>query len=187
MALMNRVHPRPDSGRLGLHPFPGLGCGLQCLLAEAPDADRVGTASELAADVPDLGESPVLGKYVTDLVHRGSPPEPAVQVIEDLDGVGGVVLLEVDPDLLTKSSCPGHQATTVGAVQLACSLSRSPAQLDGLTLICAAMRGIGPQESASETTPAELTSVVGAGCGTGPFVLRRVARETTLHGSGRFL
>ncbi|MEC7713768.1 MAG: hypothetical protein VYE78_02465 [Candidatus Thermoplasmatota archaeon] len=49
------------------------------------------------------------------------------------------------------------------------------------------MRGIGPQESASETTPEWLTNVVDAGFGTGPFVLRRVARETTLHGSGRFL
>lgn len=47
--------------------------------------------------------------------------------------------------------------------------------------------GIGNQESVVETTPVLLTS---SGLEYGlvlAFVLRRVASETTLHGSGRFL
>ena len=47
--------------------------------------------------------------------------------------------------------------------------------------------GIGNQESVVETTPVLLTSS-GLECGLVlAFVLRWVASETTLHGSGRFL
>ncbi len=135
----------------------------------------------------DLGESDVLSQNITDLVHSSTPPKPAVEVIENLDSVRGVVLLEVNPHLLTESSCPRHQATTVGVAWLARSLSCRPCQLAGLTLICAAKRGMGRQESWSETTPVALTSTGSDDPGADAFVLRKVARETTLHGSGRFL
>ena len=39
----------------------------------------------------------------------------------------------------------------------------------------------------SEITPVELTSAGSFDPCTDAFVLRRVARDTTLHGSGRFL
>jgi len=135
----------------------------------------------------DLGESDVLSQDITDLVHSSTPPKPAVEVIENLDSVRGVVLLEVNPHLLTESSCPRHQATTVGVAWLARSLSCRPCQLAGLTLICAAKRGMGRQESWSETIPVALTSTGSDDPGVDAFVLRKVARETTLHGSGRFL
>ena len=157
------------------------------LLGEAPYADRVGASPELPANVPDLREPYVLGQDVTDLVHGGAPAEPAVEVIEYLDGVRGVVLLEVDPHLLSESSCPRHQATTEGVAWLARSLSCRPCQLEGLTLTCAAGLGRGPHELWSEITPVELTSAGSFDPCTDAFVLRRVARETTLHGSGRFL
>ena len=83
------------------------------LLTEAPYAHCVGAAAELPTDVSDLGESPVFGKYVPNLIHRGPPTEPAIQMIEYLDGVGGVVLFEVDPYFLTEASRPRHQATAV--------------------------------------------------------------------------
>jgi hypothetical protein len=35
-------------------------------------------------------------------------------VVEYLDGVRGVILLEVNPHLFAKSLCPRHQATTTG-------------------------------------------------------------------------
>ena len=54
-------------------------------------------------------------------------------------------------------------------------------------MICATRCGIGPQESWSETTPVALTSVESDDPSAAAFVLRRVASETTLHGSGRFL
>jgi hypothetical protein len=54
-------------------------------------------------------------------------------------------------------------------------------------LICAAKRGMGPQESWSETTPVALTSAGSDDPSADAFVLRRVARDTTLQGSGRFL
>ena len=114
---------------------------------EAPNTDGVRAPSELPAYVPDLGESDVLSHDIADLVHGGAPPEPAVEVVENLDSVRGVVLLEVNPHLLTESSCPRHQATTVGVALLARSLSCRPRQLEGLTLICATRCGIGPQES----------------------------------------
>ena len=157
------------------------------LSGEAPDTDGVRAPPELPAYVPDLGESNVLGHDIADLIHGGAPPEPAVEVVENLDSVRGVVLLEVDSYLLAKSPCPRHQATTVGVARFARNLSRRPCQLEGLTLICAARRGIGPQESSSETTPEKLTSAGFDDSSAGPFVLRRVARDTTLHGSGRFL
>ncbi len=84
------------------------------LLGEAPYTDRVGTSSELPANVPDLGEPYVLGHDIADLIHGGAPAEPAVEVIEYLDGVRGVILLEVDLYLFPESSCPRHQATTEG-------------------------------------------------------------------------
>ena len=157
------------------------------LSGEAPNTDGVRTPPELSAYVPDLGESDVLSHDIADLVHGGAPPEPAVEVVENLDGVRGVVLLEVDSYLLAESPCPRHQATTVGVARFARNLSCRPCQLEGLTLICAARRGIGPQESSSETTPEELTSAGSDDPSAGSFVLRRVARDTTLHGSGRFL
>ena len=157
------------------------------LLGEAPDTDGVRAPPELPAYVPDLGESDVLGHDIADLVHGGAPSEPAVEVVENLDSVRGVILLEVDPHLLAESSCPRHQATTVGVALLARSLSCRPCQLEGLTLICATRYGIGPQESWSETTPVALTSTWSSDPRAVTFVLRRVASETTLHGSGRFL
>lgn len=83
------------------------------MLTEAPYTHRVGAAAEQPTDVSDLGKSPVLGKYVPNLIHRGPPTEPAIQMIEYLDGVGGVVLLEVDPYFLTEASRLRHQATAV--------------------------------------------------------------------------
>ena len=64
--------------------------------------------------MPDLGESDVLGHDVANLIHGGTPAEPAVEVVEYLDGVRGVILLKVNPHLFSKSLCPRHQATTVG-------------------------------------------------------------------------
>ncbi len=154
---------------------------------EAPDTDGVRAPSEPPAYVSDLGESNVLGHDIADLVHGGAPPKPAIEVVENLDSVSGVVLLEVDSYLLAESPCPRHQTTTVGVARFARNLSCRPCQLEGLTLICAARRGIGPQESSSETTPEELTSAGSDDPSAGSFVLRRVARDTTLHGSGRFL
>ena len=110
-----------------------------------------------------------------------------MEVIEYLDGVRGVVLLEVDSHFLPESSCPRHQATTEGVAWLARSLSSKPCQLEGLTLTCAAGLGRGPHESWSETTPVELTSAESVDPCTDAFVLRRVDSDTTLHGSGRFL
>ena len=81
---------------------------------EAPNTDGVRAPPELPAYVPDLGESDVLSHDIADLVHGGAPPEPAVEVVENLDSVRGVVLFKVDPYLLAESSCPRHQATTVG-------------------------------------------------------------------------
>ena len=135
----------------------------------------------------NLGESDVLSQDIADLIHSSAPPEPAVEMIENLDSVRGGVLLERNSHLLTESSCPGHQATTVGVAWLARSLSCRPCQLAGLTLICAAKRGMGRQESWSETTPVALTSAGSDDPDADAFVLLRVARETTLHGSGRFL
>ena len=60
------------------------------LLCEAPDADRVCTPSELSTHMPNLGESDVLGHDVANLIHGGTPAEPAVEVVEYLDGVRGV-------------------------------------------------------------------------------------------------
>ena len=157
------------------------------LSGEAPDTDGVRAPSEPPAYVSDLGESNVLGHDIADLVHSGAPPKPAIEVVENLDSVSGVVLLEVDSYLLAESPCPRHQTTTVGVARFARNLSCRPCQLEGLTLICAARRGIGPQESSSETTPEELTSTGSDDPRAGSFVLRRVARDTTLHGSGRFL
>ena len=54
-------------------------------------------------------------------------------------------------------------------------------------MICATRCGIGLHESWSETTPVALTSVGSSDPSAVVFVLRRVASETTLHGSGRFL
>ena len=157
------------------------------MLGEAPDTDGVPAPSELSAYVPDLGESDVLGHDIANLIHGSAPPESAIEVVENLDSVRSVVLFEVDPYLFTESSCPRHQATTAGAARFARNLSRRPCQLEGLTLICAARRGMGSQESPSETTPEELTSTGSDDPRASPFVLRRVARDTTLHGSGRFL
>jgi len=84
------------------------------LLCKTPDTDGVRTPSEQPTHMPDLGESDVLGHDVTDLIHSGAPAEPAVEVVEYLDGVCGVILLEVNPYLFAKSLCPRHQATTVG-------------------------------------------------------------------------
>ena len=154
---------------------------------EAPNTDGVRAPSELPAYVSDLGESDVLSHDIADLVHGGTPPEPAVEVVENLDSVRGVVLFKVDPYLLAESSCPRHQATTVGVALLARSLSCRPCQLEGLTLICATKCGIGLHESWSETTPVALTSAGSGDLSAVAFVLCRVARETTLHGSGRFL
>ncbi len=84
------------------------------MLSEAPNTDGVRAPPELPAYVPDLGKSDVLSHYIADLVHGGAPSEPAVEVVENLDSVRGVVLLKVDPHLLAESSCPRHQATTVG-------------------------------------------------------------------------
>ena len=81
---------------------------------EAPDTDGVRAPPELPAYVPDLGKSDVLSHDIADLVHGGAPSEPAVEVVENLDSVRGVILLDIDPHLLAESSCPRHQATTVG-------------------------------------------------------------------------
>ena len=64
--------------------------------------------------MPNLGESDVLGHDVANLIHGGTPAEPAVEVVEYLDGVRGVILLEINQHLLAESLCPRHQATTVG-------------------------------------------------------------------------
>jgi len=157
------------------------------LPCKTPDTDGVRAPSELSAHMPDLGESDVLGHDVADLIHGGTPAEPAVEVVEYLDGVRGVIILEVNQYLLAEPFCPRHQTTTVGVARLARSLSCRPCQLEGLTLICATRCGMGFQESWSETTPVALTSVWSSDPRVVTFVLRRVASETTLHGSGRFL
>ena len=108
-------------------------------------------------------------------------------MVEYLDSIRSFIFLEVNQHLFAESLCPRHQATTVGVAWLARSLSCRPCKLAGLTLICAAKRGMGRQESWSETTPVALTSTGSDDPGTDAFVLRKVARETTLHGSGRFL
>ena len=157
------------------------------LLCEAPDADRVRTPSELSTHMPNLGESDILGHDITNLIHGSTPAEPAVEMVEYLDSVRSFIFLEVNPHLFAESLCPRHQATTVGVARLARSLSCRPCQLEGLTLTCATRCGMGFQESWSETTPVALTSVWSSDPRVVTFVLRRVASETTLHGSGRFL
>ena len=82
-------------------------------MGQAPDADGVCTTSETTTDMSNLGESQVLGKDVTDLIHGGSPAESVVQVVEYLDSVSSIILLEIGPDLLTQSPSLRHQATTV--------------------------------------------------------------------------
>ena len=108
-------------------------------------------------------------------------------MIEYLDSICRVVLLEVYSDFLSQSSSSRHQATTVGVARLARTLACRPFQLEGETFTGAAGSDIGIQELVVETTPVLLT-ISGLGWGLVlVFVLCKVASETTLHGSGRFL
>ena len=70
-------------------------------MRQGPDADGVSAASEKTADVTDLGESRVLGYYIADLIHGGTPSKPVIQMVEYFDGVRGVVLFKIGPDLLS--------------------------------------------------------------------------------------
>ena len=121
------------------------------------------------------------------MIHSSTPAEPFIQVIEYLYSVRRVIFFEICPDLFAQPPCPRHQATAVGVARLASTLSCRPFQLEGDTFTGAAGGGIGIQESVVDTTPVLLTSSELVLDLMLVFVLCRVASETTLHGSGRFL
>tara|TARA_B100000029_G_scaffold508349_1_gene594996 strand:- start:120 stop:485 length:366 start_codon:yes stop_codon:yes gene_type:complete len=121
------------------------------------------------------------------LIHSSAPAESFIQVIEYLHCVRSVIFFKICPDLFAEPSCSRHQTTAVGVARLANTLSCRPFQLEGDTFTGAAGGDIGIQESVVETTPVLLTSSDLVLDLMLVFVLCKVASETTLHGSGRFL
>ena len=53
-----------------------------------PNADAIPCSSEEITHTADLLKTRIFGQYIPDLIHRGTPTESFIQVIEDFDGVG---------------------------------------------------------------------------------------------------
>ncbi|SUZ81097.1 uncharacterized protein METZ01_LOCUS33951, partial [marine metagenome] len=156
-------------------------------LGEAPHAYGVYAAPELASDVSDLGEPPVLGHYVADLVHRSAPTEALVEMVENLHRVGGAPLLKKGTYLLAQAPSSRHQATSARTRPDASILLRRPAQLLGLTSTCAGAHAMGGQPSDELIKPAWLTRGPSLNPHSGVSVILKDDNTTIRQGSGRFL
>jgi len=53
-----------------------------------PNTYAISGPSEEITHTADLLKSRIFGQYIPDLIHRGSPTEPFIQVIEYFDGIG---------------------------------------------------------------------------------------------------
>ena len=55
---------------------------------KGPYTDAISGTSEEITHTADLLKTRIFGQYIPDLIHRGTPTESFIQVIEDFDGVG---------------------------------------------------------------------------------------------------